>query len=654
MEVTEEEERIYFTPEELQVLSESHCYVMEGVLGISPPHLKHSPHNAQSNYLVVPVAIIPQLSTCYVDTEMASTLAKSGRDRPSDILGGCTYTSPHVYRDMIVSKAYTTGQSDCEMYAVVGTDHSTTPQTQFPYSAENISYAQYFLSKYNARLRDENQPALVCEPLSKRTDLLTSRFKTRKGEDHEASKEGVKDRRRILLFPEICKVHPVTAPVYRLLHCIPSVLWRIEAALTTDELRRKIQSATGVGVIERGSSEVITDADLRGFENNSVSSLKCLIVLNEKDFLPLEDRYSLAGNNITSLVGPSNAVLIQALTLASAEDIVDLERLEILGDSFLKLSTSVSVFCSQKYHSEGQLTEARSKVVSNLNLFHLAKQKDIPSLIAAKPFRAREMWIPPCYVVESGDSHVISKYTTSPFSDKSIADCVESLIGAYLSCGGMQAALSFMLWMGIELNVGNPSAGKMKPEIKQRIEMQHDYCPPSSFFELVTSPGGILLDFFPKWQLPDYKGDELEKLTVGLDTLEKELKYHFRDKRYLVEACTHASYVRNHVTNCYQKLEFLGDAVLDYLITTYIYWKFPQRSPGELTQLRSALVNNNTFAEMTLKLGLNRLLKHNSSTLFSEIENYLQSQKHIKQNPDHREIICGPVCLLWRACLLFY
>ena len=51
-------------------------------------------------------------------------------------------------------------------------------------------------------------------------------------------------------------------------------------------------------------------------------------------------------------------------------------------------------------------------------------------------------------------------------------------------------------------------------------------------------------------------------LSYGLESLERRLNYTFKNKSLLVEALTHASYSPNRVTNCYQRLEFLGDAVL--------------------------------------------------------------------------------------------
>jgi len=55
---------------------------------------------------------------------------------------------------------------------------------------------------------------------------------------------------------------------------------------------------------------------------------------------------------------------------------------------------------------------------------------------------------------------------------------------------------------------------------------------------------------------------ELNRLLDGFDAFEREIGYRFRDRSYLLQALTHASYSPNELTDCYQRLEFLGDAVL--------------------------------------------------------------------------------------------
>lgn len=68
-----------------------------------------------------------------------------------------------------------------------------------------------------------------------------------------------------------------------------------------------------------------------------------------------------------------------------------------------------------------------------------------------------------------------------------------------------------------------------------------------------------------------------------------------------------------------QRLEFLGDAVLDYLITVYLYEKYPGLSPGLLTDLRSASVNNDCYAQCALRKGLHKHILHASQKLQKDI-----------------------------------
>lgn len=54
------------------------------------------------------------------------------------------------------------------------------------------------------------------------------------------------------------------------------------------------------------------------------------------------------------------------------------------------------------------------------------------------------------------------------------------------------------------------------------------------------------------------------EMLSGYDELERTLGYRFQDRCYLLQAMTHASHSPNRLTDCYQRLEFLGDAVLGY------------------------------------------------------------------------------------------
>lgn len=75
--------------------------------------------------------------------------------------------------------------------------------------------------------------------------------------------------------------------------------------------------------------------------------------------------------------------------------------------------------------------------------------------------------------------------------------------------------------------------------------------------------------------------------------LQEKLNISFKNERLLYQAFTHSSYVNEHRGKTYEdneRLEFLGDAVLELMISQYLYKKFPQMSEGELTKLRASIV----------------------------------------------------------------
>jgi ribonuclease-3 len=78
------------------------------------------------------------------------------------------------------------------------------------------------------------------------------------------------------------------------------------------------------------------------------------------------------------------------------------------------------------------------------------------------------------------------------------------------------------------------------------------------------------------------------------------------DLRLLTRALTHRSYVNEHqdVPADNERLEFLGDAVLDFLVGSWVYNHYPEMAEGELTRMRSALVRTETLAEFSRQLNL--------------------------------------------------
>jgi len=83
--------------------------------------------------------------------------------------------------------------------------------------------------------------------------------------------------------------------------------------------------------------------------------------------------------------------------------------------------------------------------------------------------------------------------------------------------------------------------------------------------------------------------------------LEKCLGYQFKDKNLIIEALTHKSYKKPYNN---ERLEFLGDAVLNLIVGEYLYKKFPKSNEGELSKIRASLVNETGFTKLANKIKL--------------------------------------------------
>ena len=112
---------------------------------------------------------------------------------------------------------------------------------------------------------------------------------------------------------------------------------------------------------------------------------------------------------------------------------------------------------------------------------------------------------------------------------------------------------------------------------------------------------------------------------MGVDQIEKITGYTFKEKSFLHQAFTHPSYGDNRLTGSYEKLEFLGDAVLDYLVTCYIYTN-TDADPGRLTDIRSALVCNNMFASLLTDIQLDHFILHCTPGIYNKIKEYLEDK----------------------------
>ncbi len=98
---------------------------------------------------------------------------------------------------------------------------------------------------------------------------------------------------------------------------------------------------------------------------------------------------------------------------------------------------------------------------------------------------------------------------------------------------------------------------------------------------------------------------------LNYSKLEEKIGVSFTNKEILEQAFTHRSFLNENKKlkrNHNERLEFLGDAVLELVTTDFLYKKFPQKNEGDLTSLRSSLVNTNTISDVAQELGFNEYL----------------------------------------------
>jgi len=98
---------------------------------------------------------------------------------------------------------------------------------------------------------------------------------------------------------------------------------------------------------------------------------------------------------------------------------------------------------------------------------------------------------------------------------------------------------------------------------------------------------------------------------MNFSKFEEKIGVNFKDKNLLQQAFTHRSYLNENPSlglEQNERLEFLGDAVLEMAITEYLYKKYPQKTEGEMTALRAALVNAVTLSEAAGELNIGDLM----------------------------------------------
>jgi dsRNA-specific ribonuclease len=258
---------------------------------------------------------------------------------------------------------------------------------------------------------------------------------------------------------------------------------------------------------------------------------------------------------ILKCVGIKSVQLVgTAITAPSADSITDYQRLQFIGDAVLKYVTAVQLYADHANWPEGFLSKRRESLVSNGNLARAALNKGLGPYILTEAPKRRE-WTPP--LVSEANQPVEERSLRM----KVLADVTEALIGAAFVDSGFAGARSC-------INIFIPSIRVAEPKI-------------------VYPPVDVLTS---------------EEMLQA----ESMIGYKFQNKAILLEALTHPSHNTDRNRQSYQRLGFLGDAILDILVFLRLSQCRPALSQGRMTQLRAALVNTEILGFVCMRFSISR------------------------------------------------
>ncbi|KAI1134348.1 hypothetical protein F5Y05DRAFT_398412 [Hypoxylon sp. FL0543] len=276
------------------------------------------------------------------------------------------------------------------------------------------------------------------------------------------------------------------------------------------------------------------------------------------------------------------------------------ERLEFLGDSFLKMSTTIALFSQIPDSNEFQYHVDRMLLICNKNLFNNALDLKLEESIRSKGFN-RRIWYPDGLELLRGkqNTSILGRKGVGKgvhtLADKSIADVCEALIGASYLTTYEQGSFDLAI-QAVTKFVNHKHHKMMKYE-----------------------------DYYAAYQIPEWQSAEPTAVQreVARQIAEK-LGYKFTYPRLLRSAFMHPSYgtIYERIPN-YQRLEFLGDSLLDMVCVDFLFHRYPSADPQWLTEHKMAMVSNQFLGCLCVSLGLQKHMLSMTAGLQKEITEYV-------------------------------
>ena len=105
-----------------------------------------------------------------------------------------------------------------------------------------------------------------------------------------------------------------------------------------------------------------------------------------------------------------------------------------------------------------------------------------------------------------------------------------------------------------------------------------------------------------------------------MQEIEENIQYKFKNKNILETALTHTSYAHTHRTESNEKLEFLGDSILEFISSKYLYNNYPKLKEGEMTKLRATVVCEDSLYKIAKNHNFEKYIKLGKSEKQNDLE----------------------------------
>ncbi|XP_009802062.2 endoribonuclease Dicer homolog 1-like isoform X2 [Nicotiana sylvestris] len=331
-------------------------------------------------------------------------------------------------------------------------------------------------------------------------------------------------------------------------------------------------------------------------------------------------------------------LLERAFTHSSFEEnCASYERLEFMGDAALNLLIATEHFLNYPDLPPGKLTRLRATNVDTEKLARVAIKYNLHDYLRHnKPLLKGQVvknLLQPLITPEKLEIHPVTKIIELCQKNGLKVKFVDS----WEETGEVEVHVDGKLvgkgkFNGKKLVAINRAAHNGYLQVVKNLSVKkttHDYPCDENLVSLYTS------------------SSEMNQITLNDEThivpersveeVEKIIAYKFKNPNLLQQAFTHSSFEENCAS--YERLEYVGDAVLNLLIATAHYLDYPDLPPGKLTRLRAANVDTEKLARVAIKYNLHDYLRHKKPLLKGQVEGFRNA---IMEYPLHSTGLIDP------------